>query len=206
MADYIVGLTGGIGCGKTTIANMFGQLGVDIVDADIVARDVVAPGSAALDQIIEHFGIEYREQQGQLNRTLLRTRIFNHPEDKIWLDQLLHPLIRSTMLAQVAAAQSPYCLLVAPLLLENQLEKLVSRVLVVDISEDLQVARTLKRDASTAQEIKLIIKSQISRGLRRNHADDIIDNDGADLAFTQTKVQQLHQTYLKLALNSARSG
>jgi dephospho-CoA kinase len=196
MADYIVGLTGGIGCGKTTIANMFGELGIDIVDADIVARDIVAPGSPALSTIIKHFGEQYQDQQGQLNRALLRTRVFNHPADKSWLNQLLHPLIRNTMLAQLDAAKSAYCLLVAPLLFENHLEKLVNRVLVVDINEDLQIARTLKRDASSAQEIRLIINSQVSRQQRQQKADDIIDNSSVDLGLSKIIVQQLHQKYL----------
>ena len=181
MAKFIVGLTGGIGSGKTTIANMFADLGVDIIDADLIARQVVQPNSKALVAIAQHFGNDYINEDGQLNRALLRTSIFSHNHEKLWLNNLLHPLIRQDILSALAASHSVYCLLVAPLLLENHLNKLVSTVLVIDTSEALQLSRTLSRDTSTKEEVKAIINSQISRANRLSAADHLIDNSNSNL-------------------------
>jgi len=197
MSDFIIGLTGGIGSGKTTVSNMFAELGVDIIDADVVAREVVEPNSIALTAIENHFGAEYINAQKQLDRAILRTRIFSNPEDKKWLNNLLHPLIRQSMVAQLSNAQSDYCILVAPLLLENGLNKLVGRVLVVDIDEESQISRTVARDPSSQEEIKRIIASQMSRNDRINSADDIINNQNKDLEKIRQQVQRLNQQYLK---------
>ena len=199
MSNYIIGLTGGIGCGKTTISNMFIKLGIDIVDADIVAREVVEPNSPALKSISNYFGSEYICSNGELNRSLLRTRIFKHNEDKLWLNNLLHPLIRKTMLAQIDNCSSAYCLLVAPLLLENKLDKLVDKVLVIDVSEQIQLSRTTQRDQSSKDEIKRIIASQITREKRIIAADDIVNNESEDLTSTEKTVLNLHQKYVKLS-------
>jgi len=131
----VIGLTGGIGSGKTTIADFFADLGIDIIDADIAARKVVEPKSSALVQISQHFGLQFIQADGTLNRSLLRSRIFSNDTDKLWLNNLLHPLIRQTMLNEIQQSKSPYCLLVAPLLIENNLQSLVQRILVIDISE-----------------------------------------------------------------------
>jgi len=197
MSDFIIGLTGGIGSGKTTVSNMFAELGVDIIDADVVAREVVEPNSIALTAIENHFGAEYINAQKQLDRAKLRTRIFSTPKDKKWLNNLLHPLIRQSMVAQLSNAQSDYCILVAPLLLENGLNKLVGRVLVVDIDEESQITRTVARDPSSQEEIKRIIASQMSRNDRINSADDIINNQNKDLEKIRQQVQRLNQQYLK---------
>lgn len=197
MSDFIIGLTGGIGSGKTTVSNMFAELGVDIIDADVVAREVVEPNSIALTAIENHFGAEYINAQKQLDRAKLRTRIFSNPKDKEWLNNLLHPLIRQSMVAQLSNAQSDYCILVAPLLLENGLNKLVGRVLVVDIDEESQITRTVARDPSSQEEIKRIIASQMSRNDRINSADDIINNQNKDLEKIRQQVQRLNQQYLK---------
>ena len=133
MSKIIIGLTGGIGCGKTTVMKMFKQLNINYVDADIVAREVVAVGTAALNHITNHFGDNYLLPNGELNRALLRQRIFSNDNDKQWLNELLHPLIRTTMQTQLQQTQSSYALLVAPLLFENNLTKMVDRVLVVDV-------------------------------------------------------------------------
>ncbi len=199
MSEFIIGLTGGIGSGKTTVSNIFADLAVDIIDADIVAREVVEPGSAALSAIANHFGAEYINAQQQLDRVKLRTRIFSHPQDKHWLNNLLHPLIRQETLNQLANAESDYCILVAPLLLENGLNKLVNRVLVVDIDEASQVTRTLARDPSSKEEIQRIIASQISRNERLSFADDIIDNQNLTTKKVRQQVQILHQQYLNYA-------
>jgi dephospho-CoA kinase len=199
MSEFIIGLTGGIGSGKTTVSNIFADLAVDIIDADIVARKVVEPGSAALSTIANHFGAEYINAQQQLDRVKLRTRIFSHPQDKQWLNSLLHPLIRQEMLNQLANAESDYCILVAPLLLENGLNKLVSRVLVVDIDEASQVTRTLARDPSSKAEIQRIIASQMPRNERLSFADDVIDNQNLAIQKVRQQVQILHQQYLDYA-------
>ncbi|MEW6981343.1 dephospho-CoA kinase [Colwelliaceae bacterium 6471] len=199
MSNYIVGLTGGIGSGKTTVANLFAEKNIAIVDADVVAREVVEPGSQALNKIKNHFGDDYILADGTLNRTLLRTKVFNHPEDKAWLNALLHPLIRESMLSQLKACKSEYCLLVAPLLIENNLNSLVDNVLVVDVTEATQLKRTIKRDPSSEQEIKRIMASQISRADRVSVADDIINNENDDQTLLLKQVNNLHQKYLQRA-------
>jgi len=198
MSKLIIGLTGGIGSGKTTITNYFEELGIDIIDADVIARDVVAVNSPALKSIAEHFGNEYLQADGQLNRALLRSRIFGNEADKIWLNELLHPLIRLGIVDKTKTAKSPYCILVAPLLIENNLLALVDRVLIVDVSEATQLARTLRRDSSSTKEIKAIIASQTSREVRIQSADDMINNDDSSLAEIKTVVLALNQKYLTL--------
>jgi len=195
MAKFIVGLTGGIGCGKTTVANMFADLGVDVIDADLIARQVVEPNSPALKAIAEHFGGEYINQKGELNRALLRTKIFSHQDNKLWLNNLLHPLIRQQIVLAIAASPSAYCLLVAPLLLENKLDKLVNTLVVIDTSEELQLARTLARDTSTKDEVQAIINSQLSREARRDAADYIIDNSATDLHSVHQQVMTLDRYF-----------
>lgn len=196
MSDYIVGLTGGIGSGKTTVANIFADLDVAIIDADIIARDVLAQGTPALAAIVKHFGSQYILDDGQLNRALLRQTIFSNEDDKLWLNNLLHPLIREQLVLQTKAATSPYCLLVAPLLVENNLLKLVDRVLVVDVSEATQIARTIQRDNNDETQVQAIINSQVSRKERIELADDIINNENCSLALLQKSVLALHQKYL----------
>ncbi|UUO24150.1 dephospho-CoA kinase [Colwellia sp. M166] len=202
MSEFIVGLTGGIGSGKTTVTDIFHQLGIDIIDADIAARIVVAPGSTALLTISNYFGSEYIDHQGQLNRAKLRSRIFTVAEDKTWLNNLLHPLIRQEILTQISLAKSRYCILVAPLLLENKLNKLVNRVLVVDVDEKTQIARTVARDPSSAEEVKRIIASQMPRAQRLSLADDIISNHNISLKTLRQQVGNLDKKYQKMLSNS----
>lgn len=199
MSDYIIGLTGGIGSGKTTVTNIFAELDIDIIDADIVARQVVEPGSEALNAIVNHFGSDFITSQGQLDRTKLRSRIFSSTIDKDWLNDLLHPVIRQTILRQIAQAKSCYCILVAPLLLENKLNKLVNRVLVVDVDESTQIARTVARDPSSEAEVQRIIASQVPRQQRLSQADDIISNQNVDLETLHYNVLQLDRQYRTLS-------
>ena len=201
MSDFIIGLTGGIGSGKTTVTNFFADLNVDIVDADIIAREVVAVGSPALVSIKNQFGAEYLLKDGSLNRPLLRQRIFSDEQDKAWLNNLLHPLIREQLILQTKSAKSDYCILVAPLLIENNLHKMVNRVLVVDISEEQQIARTTKRDKNSVKQVKVIIASQASREARLAVADDVINNDEESLGNVQKLIFQLHQQYLEFTSN-----
>jgi len=200
MAKFIVGLTGGIGSGKTTVSDMFAKLNIDIIDADIAARTVVMPGSKALIAIEANFGPDFITPTGELDRTKLRSRIFSNSDDKTWLNSLLHPLIRTEILSQISQAQSNYCLLVAPLLIENNLQKLVNRVLVIHIDEANQIARTAERDPSSVAEIKRIIASQMPSKQRLSFADDVINNQDISLDEIQQQVIALDQKYRALAL------
>ncbi|MDO7086464.1 dephospho-CoA kinase [Pseudocolwellia sp. AS88] len=199
MKKLVVGLTGGIGSGKTTVANMFHDLGVELVDADIIAREVVEPNSFALDQIKQHFGDDFIQADGYLDRTKLRHKIFSSELDKQWLNALLHPLIRESILSKISESSGQYCILVAPLLFENELTQYVNRTLVVDVTESIQIERTVKRDNSNSDIIEKIIASQISRTQRLKLADDIIDNSTTNLSLIAKKVDELHHLYLSYA-------
>jgi dephospho-CoA kinase len=199
---YVVGLTGGIGSGKSAASDHFKQLGITIVDADYAAREVVKPGTSALQKIEQHFGDEIIQSNGKLDRGRLRQRIFASPDEKQWLETLLHPLIRTQMEMALQQAQSPYVILSAPLLIEGGLYQRCDRVLVVDIPETLQITRTANRDSNSEEQIKKIIGSQISRKERLQKADEILDNSGS-LAELQQQVETLHTTYLNYAREKA---
>ncbi|XPF93897.1 dephospho-CoA kinase [Colwellia sp. RE-S-Sl-9] len=199
MKKFVVGLTGGIGSGKTTIANMFNELGVELIDADIIAREVVEPNTPALAKIKEYFGVDFILPDGSLDRTKLRHKIFSSENDKQWLNSLLHPLIRESILTKITETKGEYCILVAPLLLENKLTQYVNRTLVIDVNESTQIERTIKRDNSNKITIEKIIASQISRNERLELADDIIDNSNTDLNSVHLQVKHLHNSYLNLA-------
>ena len=200
MSKFIVGLTGGIGSGKTTVSDMFAKLHIDIIDADIAARTVVMPGSKALIEIQSNFGQDFITHTGELDRTKLRSRIFSNIDDKTWLNNLLHPLIRTEILSQISQAKSSYCVLVAPLLIENGLQKLVNRVLVINIDEANQISRTAERDPSSVAEIKRIIASQMPSEQRLSFANDVINNQDISLEEIQQQVVTLDQKYRTLAL------
>lgn len=198
VSDYVVGVSGGIGSGKTTVTNLFAEYGIEIIDADVIARQVVEPGTAALAAIVEKFGQMVLNQDGQLDRAKLRTLVFNNESSKNWLNQLLHPAIRQQMLLQTQQAQSAYCILSVALLVENQLYKEVDRVLIVDVQEAMQLQRAVLRDQSNKQQIQAIMKAQATRAQRLEVADDIIDNNGATQDLP-AQVSELHKAYLKLA-------
>ena len=198
MSKLVIGLTGGIGSGKSTVTHYFQELGIEVIDADIIAREVVAIDSPALKAIAEHFGDDYIQADGQLNRGLLRSKIFANESAKLWLNKLLHPLIRTRLISKIAAAKSSYCILVAPLLIENNLLHLVNRVLVIDVSEETQLERTMHRDSSSLKEVKAILASQTSRSERLAVADDIINNDKASLSEIKAMVLSLDKKYLAL--------
>ncbi|AXF77237.1 dephospho-CoA kinase [Erwinia tracheiphila] len=195
---YTVALTGGIGSGKTTIANAFADRGIDVVDADVIARQIVRPGRSALSEIAAKFGSVVLQQDGTLNRALLRQRIFTCPTDKDWLNALLHPLIHAETRRQLALAKSEWCLWVVPLLVENNLHPLASRVLVVDVDRDTQLARTIARDRISREQAECILATQVTREQRLAVADDIIDNSGLseDIA---AQVSLLDQHYRQLS-------
>ena len=195
---YTVALTGGIGSGKSTVADAFAQLGVNVVDADIIARQVVEPGSQALSAITARFGAEMLLADGSLNRRALRERIFASPADKEWLNGLLHPLIHQQTQREIAQATSRYVLWVVPLLVENQLYRKANRVLVVDVPVETQIARTTQRDGVSREHAEHILAAQATREARLAVADDVIDNNGAPGAIA-SDVARLHSAYLKYA-------
>ncbi len=203
MSSLVVGLTGGIGSGKTAVSDLFAAKGIDIVDADVIARQVVEPGSPALEKLVERFGPDALDPQGRLNRLFVREQVFKDAGNKTFIDGLLHPLIREQMLQQTQAATSPYCILAIPLLVENQLQSLVQRVLVVDVDEEVQVARASARDNQTAEQVRNILSNQASRAQRLAVADDVINNSGSLEALAQ-HVDKLHSQYLELAKNPAK--
>jgi dephospho-CoA kinase len=193
-----VGLTGGIASGKTTVARLFAALGVPIIDADEIARQVVEPGSEGLAQIVRRFGPSVRASDGTLNRQALRAIVFADPTARADLEALTHPAIRARLEARSAVAGGPYQVLVVPLLIEAGSSYAVDRILVVDCDEELQVRRLQARDGSTLDEARQMLAAQTSRAARLEVADDVITNDG-DLAPLRTAVERLHLEYLKMA-------
>lgn len=199
---WILGLTGGIGSGKSAAAQHFIDLGVHLVDADHAARWVVEPGRPALEHIVERFGPQVLQADGHLNRAALRQLIFEDAEQRHWLESLLHPLIGNEIRDYLAKATSPYAILVSPLLIESGQKQMTQRVLVVDAPEHLQVQRTMQRDQSPEEQVRAILKVQASREERLRHADDVLLND-RDAAWLHSEVERLHRFYL--TLNGGRS-
>lgn len=195
MSALVVGLTGGIGSGKTAVSDLFADKGIVIVDADVIAREVVEPGQPALNAIVDRFGPQMLLPDSTLDRRALRELIFNSDEDKNWLNALLHPAIRESMQAQTQRATSAYCILSVPLLVENGLDKMVDRVLVVDVATKLQIERTSSRDQQSKEQVEKIIAAQASREQRLAAADDVIDNNGERSALIE-QVEQLHKHYI----------
>ncbi|WP_105253732.1 dephospho-CoA kinase [Pseudoalteromonas sp. T1lg75] len=191
---WVLGLTGGIGSGKSSASKFFSELGIEVVDADRVARQVVEPGSPALIAITKRHGEGILGSDGSLDRAKLRKIIFNDDKEKRWLNNLLHPQIRTEMLTQLANAQSPYVILEAPLLFENGLEKYCQRTLLIDVQLELQLTRTCERDKLTLEAAKAIVAAQMSRSNKVKKADDIISNSGT-LSALKTKVQRYHYSY-----------
>ena len=202
--SYVVAITGGIGSGKTTVANTFqNNHGISIVDADVIAREVVEPNTKGLMAITDHFGPSILLPNGQLNRAELRQRIFSNPTEKEWLNNLLHPLIREQMQHQLSLSTSCYTLLVVPLLVENQLQYLAKRVLVVDVLEQTQINRTANRDKVNIEQIKAVLASQVSREERLAIADDVINNDHT-IYNLDSEIALLHNQYLLLSKASSK--
>lgn len=194
----VVGLTGGIGSGKSAATALFEKHKIDIIDADQVARDVVEIGSEGLAKIAEHFGNDILLESGALNRAALRERVFNDESEKQWLNSLLHPLIRQQMMSLIAVSNGPYCILSVPLLVENKLTVMCDKVVVVDCPEAMQLSRAMQRDGSTEQTIKNIMASQADRDTRLAAADFVLDNSSS-LAHLAQQVDELHQTLLPLS-------
>jgi len=194
----IVGLTGGIGSGKSTLVRLFGNLGVHWVDADDVARQVVEPGTPALAAIADHFGEDILTPEGALDRARLRQIVFAKPEQRQWLEALLHPRIREELVRQLEPADYdlPYVLLVSPLLLETDQHELVDRILVIDVPVDLQISRTMARDNNSREQVERIIAAQIPREQRLARADEVIDNS-RPIGEVEHQVLELHNRFVE---------
>ena len=192
---YIVALSGGIASGKSTIANLFAQLGVPIIDADVIARQVVEIGTDAYKVIVKHFSQEILLPNNEIDRSQLRDIIFNNDHERLWLNNLLHPIIQEQTQIQIAQQTAAYVIWVVPLLVENNLHNFADRVLMVDTPEQLQLERLIQRDNIDESLAKKMISSQISSQKRLTYADDIIVNNG-DLTSLTAQVNKLHQQYL----------
>jgi len=196
-SSLIIGLTGGIGSGKSTVAEAFRQLGIETVDADQASRAVVEPGMPALLAIAEQFGSQIIQADGSLDRAALRQIIFTDPDQKLWLESLLHPLIRDWIIRRLEAATSPYVILESPLLFETDQHQLVDKTVLVDLPVELQIERACARDGNQADQIQRIIDAQMPREEKLSRADIVLDN-GQPLDSLATRVSAVHQTLISL--------
>jgi dephospho-CoA kinase len=193
-----IGLTGGIASGKTTVANFFADLGIPVIDTDVIARDVVEKGTPALTEIREVFGDAVFNDDGSLNRRAMRKLVFSDDHKRQRLERILHPRIREAAIVQAEAVTAPYMVIVVPLLVDSPMKEFMDRVLVVDCSEDVQLGRLKLRDAENEQQARSMITAQASRDERLAIADDVVLNDGG-LDETRSKVRALHKQYLALS-------
>lgn len=193
----IIGLTGGIGSGKSTVAKLFEEKGITVIDADQLARDLTLPGKPALNKIIEKFGADMLLPNHTLDRSKLRKLIFMDDHKRTWLEQLLHPLIRDEIGQHIKAADSPYCIVMIPLLIESAPNPLINRILVVDAKKEEQLERAATRDKQSGGEIYTILSKQATRAQRLKAADDVISNMGT-LEDLQGQVDALHRYYMSL--------
>jgi dephospho-CoA kinase len=193
-----IGLTGGIGSGKSTVAALFAACGVPVIDTDEIAHHLVQPGGEALAEVVRAFGASMLAASGELDRAALRARVFADPAERRRLEAILHPRIRAEVAARVAALDANYCVIVVPLLLEAAFNDMVDRVLVVDTTEESQVARARARSGLAGEEVRRIMAAQASRAERLAAAHDVIRND-RDLAHLEREVARLHRLYLSLS-------
>ncbi len=191
----VIGVTGGIGSGKTTVANLFSSLGVPVIDADELARQVVAPGQPAYEEILQHFGTTILSKSGDLDRRRLRERVFSDSAKRDRLEAIVHPRVYAQMKHLLDCLETPYAIVVVPLLIESGARELVDRVLVVDSPEELQIERTQRRDGTTRAAVKKILAAQLDRNARLSTADDVIENDATVEALGKV-VSRLHRQYL----------
>lgn len=198
-----VGLTGGIASGKTTVSDIFALLGVPVIDTDIIAREVVAPGTPGLEQVVAAFGTQVIDSHGQLDRRVLRDIVFADPERRVALERILHPLIRSRTARLLATLDADYVILVVPLLIEAGMREWVDRVLVVDVGRETQIQRLCLRDGIAPEQAEAIMRCQLAREHRLSHADDIIANDSDKLEPLRRAVLELDQHYRTLSQNKS---
>jgi dephospho-CoA kinase len=195
---WVLGLTGGIGSGKTAASDYLASKGICVVDADVVAREVVEPGQPAWQAIKEHFGDDVLLDDQSLNRAWLRTKVFAEPEQRRWLESQTHPRIRDSIIQQLQNATSAYAVLVSPLLFESGQSLLTQRTLLIDVPVSTQIERACQRDQNQAEQIQRIIDAQMPRAEKRQRADDIADNSDT-LAALHQQLDSLHKQYLQLA-------
>ena len=193
-----VGLTGGIGSGKSTVANIFRDtFSIDVIDADIIAHELTQAEKPAVKDIVERFGDDVLQNNGQLDRKKLRQRVFENPEERSKLEAILHPQIRAEIDSQTNDVHSKYCIIAIPLLIESGMQDLVDRILVVDCAEEHQIARASQRDGNKRIDVEKIVAAQLPRQERLSYAHDIIDNSG-NIAALEQKVSDLHKLYQSL--------
>ena len=193
----IIGLTGGIGSGKSAVSDKFKSLGITVVDADVAARTVVEPGQPALAEIERHFGSNILNQAGVLDRAQLREIMASDSEERVWLESVLHPKIGEQIAKELNESTSPYTIYVAPLLLETNSQKMCSRVLVVDVPKEIQIQRTAERDKVSEIQIEKIVAVQMEREERLEKADDVLVNTGT-IKELEEQIVKLHQKYLEM--------
>lgn len=201
----VIGLTGGIASGKTAVSRYFERLGVPVIDADVVARDVVEPGEAGLQAIVDEFGTGVLDEKGRLDRRKLRSIVFEDPENRLTLESILHPLIKERMESQLENLNDDYAVLAIPLLLEAGQTDMVDRILVVDASESEQIKRAQMRDGVGEEQVRNIMSSQASRADRLALASDVIENNGTMDELRQ-RVRRLDEFYRTLAHGVAAEG
>lgn len=199
-----IGLTGGIGSGKSTVAEFFAAHAIPVIDADAIAHGLTLPGTAATQRIIQAFGPDIAEKGAGINRKQLAQRVFNSPAERARLEEILHPLIHAEMQRISESLTAPYCLLMIPLLIETQQQDLVDRILVIDVDENTQVMRAQARDGRKAEEIRAILSVQADRAQRLKQADDCITNTG-DFSALKIQVEALHRKYLALAAQAPKT-
>ena len=200
---YIVGITGGIGSGKTVVSDRFQSQGITVVDADLCSRLVVEKGRPALKKITEHFGDCVLTAEGELDRAQLRNKVFNNKAERKWLENLLHPLIGEELMRQLNDANSSYVILVSPLLIESQQYLMCNQVIVVDVPISTQIERTMSRDNNDEAQVKNIITAQATQEARLKHATQVIENTQG-LDFLDSEVTRLHPLFLQLANEKAK--
>ncbi len=192
-----IGLTGGIGCGKSTVSDLFSRLNIPVIDADLIAHQIVEPGEAALQLLVQHFGDKILAPDGHLNRTQLREIVFTDSSKRKQLEAILHPLIYQKMQNEYEQQHSPYCIFSIPLLIETKMTEFVDRILVIDCPLETQITRVKQRDNLSRERILTIINSQVSRQTRLDYANDIIDNSKSAKQLAE-QVKKLHNQYLLL--------
>lgn len=193
-----VGLTGGIGSGKTAVSDRFADLGASVVDTDVLAREVVEPGEPALDELVKHFGEAILDDDGRLDRARLREMVFSDPGKKQRVESILHPAIRQRLqdqLKKLEKEEHPYCIIVVPLLVETDFQQMVDRVLVVEAPRERRTQWVMSRSGMNREQVEAVMDTQASSEARRAVAHDIIDNDGS-LADLLAKVDRFHAKYL----------
>ena len=195
---FVVGLTGGIGSGKTAVSDRFANLGIDIVDADLASRTIMDPGRPAFEKVLERFGQGILQEDGSLDRAAIRRKVFADPDERRWLERLTHPLIGQELRDGLESASSAYVILVNPIMIESGSFRRVNRLLVVDVPVEVQIQRTMNRDENTEEQVRSIIAAQASREQRLEVADDVIVNDG-DIEALDPQLTALHDKYVRLA-------